>query len=243
MSGLILKKHKMKISVEKTVKQKLSKTVVDNASKVSVVHLPHNTLQDVLNSAIDINQQAGANKAIPHVAARSISSNTELDTFISTAQQNDIDTVLIIGGNPPVGPVFQNAIQVNNLFENTGIKTLCGVYPERDTTSIHAFKKTLFDGGITQLCLNPYKLKQYDTWTTPAIPTQCDAKGLWKYMKLCGLRDSFGYMLQNWRGAFYLTQTGFDTVKFIRDVGIRDYHLFNFGKLEQTLDSILTEYS
>lgn len=233
----------MRVSVEKTVKQKLSQWVVDNASAVSIVHLPHNSLAQVLAAATDINQRAGISKAIPHIAARSVRSQEELEGFIAHAQSEGIDRVLIVGGNPRTSYEFQTAFDVNDWFTETDIKTLTGVYPERDTEAMYAYRKYWFDGGITQLCLNPYKLQQYDAWTTPAIPTMCSAQGLWNYMKLCGLRDSFEYMLQNWRGIFYLGSEGFDTVRFIRDVGERDYHLFNFGQVEKTLDKILTTYN
>lgn len=228
------------ISVEKTPSQKLSQTVVDSAKFVSIVHLPNQSLAHVINAAKQVNDQAGKLKAVPHVAARSITSEHELMGFIKHAQEEGIEKILLIGGNPRVGHLYQNVYDILPDFKAAGLEVLCGIYPEKDTKQALDEKYKQFDGGLTQLCLNPRILAQYPTWVTPAIPSMCSTKGLWRYMKLCGLRDSLKYTVQNWRGMFYLSSEGFDTAQFINDTGIRDYHLYNFGNLEKTLEKILS---
>ena len=68
----------MDISVEKTPKQKLSQYAVDTASSVSITHLPNSNLTKVKDAAIELNEQAGSAKAVAHIAARNIKSESEL---------------------------------------------------------------------------------------------------------------------------------------------------------------------
>ena len=229
----------MHISVEKTVKQKLSNNIVSTAERVSIVHLPHQSLDLVADAAIRLNDQAGSSKAIPHVAARIIRSQPELDSFIQTCLNNSINTVLLIGGNPTTGIVYQNAFDVAKQFAGTDIKLLCGRYPEKDTKSGIARKLLVFDGSISQLCLNPSLLKNFTNWTTVGVPSMTDAAGIWRYLKLCGAGSSAKYLLQSWRGVFYLNSKGFDTKRFVDAVGHNQYHVYNFGNLEKTLESLL----
>ena len=67
------------------------------------------------------------------------------------------------------------------------------------------------------------------------IPTNCTLKGLYKYAKLCGLLDSLAYAVGNLAGIKYVSSKGFNTLKFVQDLRDNPIHLYNFGKLDQTL--------
>ena len=68
----------MNISTEKTPQQKLSNFTIQHVSAVNVTHLLIHDLKDVAQASDELNQQAGCNKAIPHVAARNIKHEHEL---------------------------------------------------------------------------------------------------------------------------------------------------------------------
>ena len=71
----------MNLSTEKTPHQKLSNFSVDNVSAVNITHLATDNLNKVAIACDELNQQAGSNKAIPHVAARNIKGEKELEIF------------------------------------------------------------------------------------------------------------------------------------------------------------------
>ena len=72
----------MNLSTEKTPHQKLSNFSVDNVSAVNITHLATDNLNKVAIACDELNQQAGSNKAIPHVAARNIKGEKELEVFL-----------------------------------------------------------------------------------------------------------------------------------------------------------------
>ena len=92
-----------------------------------------------------------------------------------------------------------------------------------------------FEGGISQLCFNPRLLNTWEKKTRFGVATNCTLNGLWKYAKLCGLTDSVAYAVGNLRGLTYVSAKGFNTVKFVKDLRDNPIHLYNFGKLDQTL--------
>ena len=69
----------MNLSTEKTPQQKLSNFSIENVSAVNITHLLINNLKEVAQASDELNQQAGCNKAIPHVAARNIRNEYELE--------------------------------------------------------------------------------------------------------------------------------------------------------------------
>lgn len=234
----------MQISIEKTPGQKLDQFVVDTASAISIVHLPHQSLSYVLNASVDINQQAGENKSIPHIAARNVKSTDELDNFIAHCLIEKIDRVLLIGGSKPLGTghVFQTANELVPIFTAAGVKVYCGIYPLTDDETALSYKFNRYNGGITQLCLNPFLLQRYTNWATIGVPSMCSTSGLWRYMKMCGLRDSIKYIFQNINGIFYLSADGFNTSKFINHVGYdKKFHIYNFGNLTKTIDILFSK--
>ena len=67
----------------------------------------------------ELNQQAGYNKAIPHVAARNIKHEDELEDFIKFCTLKGIHKALVIGGSIPRHPsnIFQNDIDVATILK------------------------------------------------------------------------------------------------------------------------------
>jgi len=226
----------MDISVEKTPKQKLSQYAVDTASSVSITHLPKTDLSRVKNAAIELNQQAGSAKAVAHIAARNIQSQSELHENCIAMRKAGVDKVLLIGGSTYEGKVYQTFYEVRNEIEDYGFKMYCGVYPQSETYSNMQWTKYMhFEGGISQLCFNPRLLNTWEKKTRFGVATNCTLNGLWKYAKLCGLTDSVAYAVGNLRGLTYVSAKGFNTVKFVKDLRNNPIHLYNFGKLDQTL--------
>ena len=226
----------MDISVEKTPKQKLSQYAIDTASSVSITHLPKTDLSIVKDAAIRLNDQAGAAKAVAHIGARNLQSESELHENCIAMRKAGVDKVLIIGGSTYQGKVYQTAYDVKTHIEDYGFDMYCGVYPQSEEYAVAEHTKYMhFKGGISQLCLNPRLLNTWERKTRVGVATNCTLEGLWKYAKLCGLTDSISYAVGNLRGLSYLTSKGFNTVKFVNDIRDMPVHLYNFGKLDQTL--------
>jgi len=226
----------MRISIEKTPKQKLSQYAVDVACAVSVTHLPKTDFSKVVDAAIDLNQQAGSAKAILHVGARNLSSESELHENIIRAKQAGIDKVLVIGGGEREGRAYQSTNEVHHAIAAYGLEMYCGVYPqEEDYYLARETKYSVYSKGITQLCLNSAVLNTWYEKTIPGVPTNCSVEGLLKYMRMCGLTESFKYIAGNAIGIQYITMNGFSAKKFVKRLNHEQIHLYNFGRLDQTL--------
>ena len=226
----------MDISVEKTPKQKLTQYVVDTASAVSITHLPGTDLSKVKDACIALNEQAGSAKAVAHIAARNLLSENELHENCIAMKKAGVDKVLIIGGSAYEGRVYQTFYDVKHQINDYGFTMYCGVFPQSENlNNVEASKYEHFAGGITQLCLNPKLLNSWIKKTRIGVPSNCTLKGLYKYMRICGLTDSLGYVLGNLNGIKYVSTDGFNTKKFVKDLNNQPIHVYNFGKLDQTL--------
>ena len=232
----------MNISTEKTPKQKLSKFSLDNVSAVNVTHLPIHDLDMVARACDELNQQAGCNKAVPHVAARNIKSKQELEAFIKFCKLKDINKVLVIGGTIPRKKtnVFQTDIIVANLLKGANIKVDCGVYPQNETALEIKTKLNFFGNAITQLCMDIDAINDLPLLDTIRIgvPSMCSVKGIYKYLNLCG-NDSYKYIFKNWKVINYLGSDGIRVDKFIKKLKFSNYHIYNFGKLDKTISKLL----
>ncbi len=225
----------MDISVEKTPKQKLSQYVIDTATAVSITHLPGTDLSIVKDACVSLNEQAGKAKAVAHIGARNITSEKELHESCIAMRKAGIDKVLVIGGSTYYGKIFQNADEVRNAIEAYNFKTYCGLYPQHESIHQAVAKFQIYDEGITQLCLNPRLLNSWHKNARIGVPSNCTIKGLYKYMRLCGLTESLAYALGNLSGIRYVGQQGFNTKKFVKALTTSRIHIYNFGKLDQTL--------
>lgn len=226
----------MDISVEKTPKQKLSQYAIDTASSVSITHLPKTDLSIVKNAAIRLNDQAGAAKAVAHIGARNLQSESELHENCIAMRKAGVNKVLLIGGSTYQGKIYQTAYDVKNQIEDYGFDLYCGIYPQKEEYAVAEHTKYMhFKGGISQLCFNPRMLNTWETKTRIGVATNCTLEGLYKYAKLCGVLDSVAYAIGNLKGLAYINTTGFNTVKFVNALRNNPIHLYNFGKLDQTL--------
>lgn len=227
----------MNISIEKTPKQVLSHYAVDTASAVSITHLPGTHLSKVKDAAIELNEIAGSAKAVMHIGARNIQTESELHETCVAAKKAGIDKILCIGGSTYEGKVYQNVFDLYNQLAPYGFELSCGVYPQSESfNNVDWVRYNKFrGGGITQLCFNPKILNNWIKKTKIGVPSNCSLKGLYKYIRLCGLTDSLAHALGNLKGMRYVTTDGFNTVKFVKDLNGQDIHIYNFGKLDQTL--------
>tara|TARA_B100000768_G_scaffold98155_1_gene91529 strand:- start:200 stop:901 length:702 start_codon:yes stop_codon:yes gene_type:complete len=232
----------MKLSTEKTPKQKLSKFSVDNVSAVNITHLSINDLKEVAQASDELNQQAGCNKAVPHVAARNIQSEQELDNFIKFCEAKGINKALVIGGSIPRNKtnVFQNDVAVATILKSANITVDCGIYPQNETELEIKTKLSIFNNAITQLCMDANAINSLPLLDTICIgvPSMCSVKGIYKYLKLCG-NDSYKYIFKNYKALNYLGNNGIRVDKFIQKLKFSNYHIYNFGKLDKTIYKLL----
>ena len=227
----------MNISIEKTPKQVLSHYAVDTASAVSITHLPGTHLSKVKDAAIELNEIAGSAKAVMHLGARNIQSESELHETCIAARKAGIDKILCIGGSTYEGKVYQNVFDLYDQISDYGFTLSCGVYPQTESFNnvAHVRYQKFKDGGVSQLCFNPRILNNWVKKTKIGVPSNCSLSGLYKYIRICGLTDSLAYALGNLKGIKYATRDGFNTVKFVNALNGQDVHIYNFGKLDQTL--------
>jgi len=229
----------MKISVEKTPNQKMSQYAINTATTVSITHLPKTYFTEVVNAAIDINELAGKLKAMPHIAARNLHSERGLHANLSKAKKAGIDKVLLIGGSERKGKVFQGVDELYRAIARYDFELYCGVYPQEESfnhTLLTKYGK--FSKGITQLCLNKRLVNTWKDRTIAGVPTNCSIEGLLKYMRICGLTESFKHIIGNLVGIQYINKNGFNTSKFVSHLNHEQIHLYNFGRLDQTLESL-----
>ena len=160
----------------------------------------------------------------------------KFENILKKLEELNINKVLIIGGSTYEGKVYQTFYEVKEVIQDYGFEMYCGVYPQSENlNNVEMSKYQHFTGGITQLCLNPRLLNSWSVKTRIGVPTNCTLKGLYKYAKLCGLLDSLTYALGNLGGVRYVSKDGFDTMRFVNDLNGQPLHLYNFGKLDQTL--------
>ena len=232
----------MNLSTEKTPQQKLSNFSVHNVSAINITHLPIHDLKEVAQACDELNQQAGCNKAIPHVAARNIRNEYELENFIKFCISKKIDKSLVIGGSTTrnANNVFQSDVSVATVLKSANIKVDCGIYPQNETENEIKTKLKIFNNAITQLCMDPdaiNNLPHLDTIRI-GIPSMCSVKGIYKYLKLCG-NESYKYIFKNWKALNYIGSDGIKVEKFIKKLKFSNYHIYNFGKLEKTIHRLL----
>lgn len=243
----------MKITIEKTLKGRLSQFIIDNVDGVYVTHLPDTSLVNVAEEADRINQQAGKNIAIPHCAVRNIETLSEFSNFIIKCRESNLNRILVIGGSKKTGKVFQNDEQLlfyKNLYKMykalPNLEFECGLYPQTQTLQFMKNKlhdESRFCTGITQLCMNTRLLQSIGDCLGDSvkigIPSMCSPSGLWRYLRLCG-NQSFKYMLDNWKGVFYVKRSGFDVKRFVSEIQHNRYHIYNFGRMEKTIETLLS---
>ena len=233
---------KMNLSTEKTPQQKLSKFSLNNVCTVNVTHLPIHNLKVVAQACDELNQQAGCNKAVPHVAARNIKNEKELEDFIKFCKSKGIDKALVIGGSIPRKEtnVFKSDVAVATILKEANITVDCGIYPQNETVLEIKTKLDIFDNAITQLCMNPYTINNLPLLNNIhiGIPSMCSMKGIYKYLKLCG-NDSYKYIFKNWMALNYLGSEGIRVDKFVQKLKFSNYHIYNFGKLDKTISKLL----
>jgi len=242
----------LSLSVEQTPrkiqKKNVSEFVVNNVDYITVPHLNQNTLKTSYKSVSQLSDVYGVDpsRVIPHIGARSITSKKDLTESINNFKGLGVEKLLLVGGNPsqPMGP-YRDAESVRRRVQeihHNHFKLYCGVYPDTETASgIYLYKYEHFDGGFTQLSLSPRKLESFKINTRIGIPSQADLDGLYQYMKLCGVGPSLRYPMRNILGfARYMTPNGFNTTKLVQAIQPHSsFHIYDFGRIEKTVEDLL----
>lgn len=241
----------LNLSVEQTPRKilngKVPEYVLNNVDYITIPHLPDNQLKITYESVKSLVDVYGVNpsRIVPHIAARSITSKGELTRQTKNFNEIGINEILIVGGNPtePKGP-YSNADEVRERIHKIAKfdKTMCGVYPDTETpTGVYLSKYEHFRGGITQLCLSPSRLSLFKLNTRIGIPSKANWDGLYRYMKLCGVGPSLRYPIRNIVGVIrFMRMNGFDTTRFVKALQPHStFHVYDFGRLEETVEELL----
>jgi len=229
----------MFFSVEQTVNQNLSRSVLDRADEITITHLPGKTLYQTISCILKLKNTVEGSQIVPHIAARNLCSDRELIECADEFCDLGIKKVLVIGGSLKRGNYYQSAYQVNRVLKDWQFYQICGVYPDRDSFKhVTAKNYSTFSEGITQFCLNTKRLNQFTAKTRIGVPSMCAVKDLYKYMRLCGVGNSIKTAASNMQGVHYLSANGFNTAKFASRLTNTNLHIYNFGKIESTVAAL-----
>lgn len=232
----------MKISVEQTPKQSLSENVINSVNSVSIVHLPGVPLSNTVPTINALRRKKSNLKIIPHIAARNLKNKKELYENCKRFADLGVKNILVVGGSKQYGSCYGNAFDILKDIEDADYQFnfLCGIYPHKETpTDVELKKYTKFSKGITQICLNAKLLRKFNSNTTIGVPSNCDIKSLIKFAKICGITKTTKEIISNLKGLKYISYSGFNTYKFVKNLNDQfDIHVFNFGKLDKTINSL-----
>ena len=230
----------MFLSVEQTASQTLPQYVVNSCDQITITHLPTQPLTRSIDAVKKINDQAGVSKAVPHIAARNIDYEAELLNSCQAFQDEGVDTVLIIGGDRKYGARYTSSYQICQEIKNFKFRKLCGVYPQQETASqVRKKKYNSFSEGVTQFCLKPVLLNEFQEATRIGVPSNCSIQKLIKFAKICGANKTIKILLENLYGIKFVNANGFDTKNFVNCLTNQRIHIYNFGRIEQTVRSLL----
>ena len=193
--------------------------VLQPGMPVYVPKLPRQTLEDKLVQ-VEMLREFGL-EPIPHIAARQLSSERELRTFLEAAVKNaGIHRVLVIGGDntEAAGPYSDSAsVIASGVLKSAGISVVdVAGYPEQHPRiprkTLHAdldLKMSLADQQelglniVTQFSFSPAKLISYCNWLAqhaPGVPVFAGMAGptstakLLNYARICGVSTSLRAM-------------------------------------------------
>ena len=254
MASIDSLQNHLNLSVEQTPskiqKRKVSETVVNTVDYITIPHLSNNSLNVTYKAVVKLSDVYGVDpsRVIPHIAARSVMSKAELTRQLNNFADIGVSQLLVVGGNPSQakGPysrdddVRERAREFGNRF-----RIHCGVYPDSDSVVDVLMNKYLrFDGGFSQLCLSPKKLKQFRPFTRYGIPSKSDWDGLYRYMKICGVAPSIRYPARNIFGVIrFMNRNGFDTTRFVSNLRPHsNFHIYDFGRIEETVEELVSTY-
>lgn len=246
----------MMISVEQTpnkIEKGLSDIVLTHSDQITIPHLPGSQLS-VSRKAVDtLVERDGVNPStiVPHVAARNINSKTELTKFLNGVYDIGVRNLIVIGGSDRVTSksVYHSAFDMINAAEKrmNRFTIALGYDP------LYHSPGFLNHEGITQLNLSVSILAQQELFVRIGVPSMASASGLWRYIKMCGVGPSIRYPLRNIWGLLRYTHPtkGFKTLQFMEDVTAArskqgkptNFHIYDFGRIDQTLIEIVDQYS
>ena len=204
--------------------------------RVYIPALPNYTLASSLDIIAKLHENGF--EAVPHIAAKRLSSSNELKIFLEQAvAEYDVRRVLLIGGdiNRTLGP-YQNSADVlkDGVLQNSGIIEVgLAAYPEGHprinqkilNTALHEKLKILSDSKIgayivTQFSFAPARIIELCSalkQDVPGVPVYVGMAGptdpirLFRYAKLCGVTISLRALVTlGFKAAKLVTKTGPD---------------------------------
>ena len=106
----------LSVSVEQTpksiLKNGVSEVVLTNADYITVKHLPGVPLKETVRAVKTLGERdlVSGSRIIPHIAARNISSKTELTRQVKNLVDLGVTSALLVGGNTPDSAKSQSTI-------------------------------------------------------------------------------------------------------------------------------------
>lgn len=243
----------MNLSVEQTpkkIQKGVSETTLTYSDYITITHLPGSKLKDTVKAAKTLVDRDSVDPAriIPHIGARNITSKSEFTRQSKSLYDAGIRTVLAVGGSTPdsaSNPFHEDDDLLKQLRGHGFKRVLCGVYPYQYSPSYYGFFKfeSRYNGGISQLCLSPRRLRGYPQ-TRIGAPSKADFQNLWGYMKRCGVGPSLRYPLRDAFGILhYMSMDGFATSRFVKAMlpTHNEFHIYDFGRIEETLEELVED--
>lgn len=244
------------ISVEQTpnkIEKGLSDTVLTHSDQITIPHLPGSRLTVSRKAVQTLVERDNVNPTtiVPHVAARNIKNKAELTKFLNEVYDIGVRHLIVVGGSDNVTSksVYHSAF---NMIDSAGKRI------NRFTIAIgydplYRSSGFLNYEGITQLNLSVSTLAQQELFVRIGVPSMASLSGLWRYIRMCGVGPSIRYPLRNIWGLIRYTHPtkGFKTLQFMEDVTAArskhgrptNFHIYDFGRIDQTLIEIVDQYS
>lgn len=146
------------------------RTFVPKSTTLSVTCLPHHSIDQTLNTAVQLRELAY--KVIPHIAARSLHSRTDLHRILRGCNAAGIGEVFVIGGNrpQPAGPYESALPALEDIAQYSGDVMAASIagYPEShpfvspaDMLGALLAKQHLASNVVTQVCFSVPKILDY----------------------------------------------------------------------------------
>lgn len=143
---------------------------IDPAATITVTSLPKHGVERTVLTAIELAE--GGRNAVPHLAARQISSVVELRRILEQLSTAGITELFIVGGDAasPAGP-FSDGLQLLNAVRDLRgdeFRLGVGAYPEGHphlgvdgALELLRIKQSVADYAVTQLCFDPDVLAEF----------------------------------------------------------------------------------
>lgn len=226
--------------------------------EIFVTMIPGSEQQEIIGAIAKL-QQAGF-RAVPHVTARSFTSEKELACFCQGLKDHAVGKALVIAGglSAPAGPYADSlSLLQSEPFKQSGVRTVAMAgHPEGNPADKQSFdnlvakwqhvqQEGLSAEIVSQWSFSPEKVNQYIERVRAAgiscpvrigIAGPASLKTLLKYAQICGVTAA-KEVLKKQGFSFGRLLVSNNPKSFVSKVSGTDlFHLYPFGGLEKCAD-------